>query len=187
MIAIDFPEVIAVRYAGGYRIWLRFSDGVEGDADLTDWLEGGGPVFVPLRDTAVFSRVRIELGTVAWPNAGGTDVAPEALYEKVQPTGASAAKQPYARLFDDARRLEAADVAGMPEISRFFGIVIRMFWREHEAPHFHAQYGEYVAQVEITSGAVRTRRFPGKALQLVDEWRERNSDALLENWERIRR
>ena len=37
----------------------------------------------------------------------------------------------------------------MPTISRFFGIVIQMFWREHAPPHFHALYGEYEALIDI--------------------------------------
>jgi hypothetical protein len=85
---------------------------------------------------------------------------------------------------DGAYRLEAGTVAWD---SRFFGIVIRMVWREDEAPHFHARYGEFVASVDIATGRFTTRRFPGRALLLVGEWRERHRDELLENWERMRR
>lgn len=178
-----FPHVTAVRHAGGHRLWLRFSDGVEGHADLGDWLDG--PVFEPLRDTRLFARVRRESGTVAWSN--GADVAAEALYDRLVPSAGSASKRSYEQVFDDAERRRSADVAGMPEISRFFGIVIRMFWQEHEAPHFHAQYGEFVASVDIASGIFSTRRFPGRALLLVDEWREEHKAELLANWERMRR
>ena len=183
MLDFEFPEVTAVRPDGAYRLWLRFSDGVEGCADVADLLHG--PVFETLREPAAFSRVHVDAGTVAWES--GADVAPEALYERLIPDAGSALKQSYRQLFDDAERRMRADVAGMPEVSRFFGIVIRMFWREDEAPHFHAQYGEFVASVDIATGSFTTRGFPGRALQLVEEWRERHRDELLENWERMRR
>jgi len=178
-----FPDVIDVRFVGAHRLWLRFDDGVEGLVDLSDRLEG--PVFGPLRDPAAFAQVRIQAGTVAWAN--GADLAPEALYERLVPGEGSARKRSYEQLFDDAEQRMRAEVARMPEISRFFGIVIGMFWNEHARPHFHAEYGEFVASVVITTGEVTTRRFPDRALRLVGEWRERNRDALLENWERMRR
>ena len=183
MAVIDFPHIAAVRHAGKHTLWLRLSDGVEGHVDLDDWIES--PAFEPLRDTELFAQARIDdSGTVSWPN--GPDLAPEALYERLAASG-PVRKRDYQRLFDDARRREAAECAAMPEISRFFGIIIRMFWREHEPPHFHAQYGEHVATIEVVSGAVTARRFPGKALQLLDEWRERHRDELLANWERMQR
>ncbi|HYC50044.1 MAG TPA: DUF4160 domain-containing protein [Gemmatimonadaceae bacterium] len=180
-IAIDFPHVTDVRYEGGHMLWLRFSDGVEGRVDLSDLLRG--PMFEPLQETTFFSRVRADGYTIVWPN--GVDLAPESLYERLRVTG-TVAKRPYAQLFDDAMRREAAECAAMPEISRFFGIVIHMFWTEHEAPHFHAKYGEFIASIEIESGAVTTRRFPSRALQLVEEWREAHRDELLANWDRMR-
>ena len=45
----------------------------------------------------------------------------------------------------------------MPEISRFFGIVIRMFYNDHAPPHFHAEYGEHEALIEIESLPVYAR------------------------------
>ncbi|MCU0622601.1 MAG: DUF2442 domain-containing protein [Gemmatimonadaceae bacterium] len=70
-------HVTAVRPLGGARLWLRFDDGREGVIDLGPELEG--PVFVPLRDPALFARVMIdpETQTIAWPN--GADFAPEFL------------------------------------------------------------------------------------------------------------
>jgi len=69
----------------------------------------------------------------------------------------------------------------MPEISRFLGIVIAMFYRDHPPPHFHAIYGEYEIIVEIESGVVYGR-FPKRALGHVLEWLELHQDELLENW-----
>jgi len=56
----------------------------------------------------------------------------------------------------------------MPEISRFLGIVIGMFCREHAPAHFHAVYGDYEVTVEIETGVVKGR-FPRRALRLILE------------------
>ncbi len=74
-------HVTAARHVGAYVLWLRFSDGAEGEVDLGPELTG--EVFEPLRDPAVFARVRLdpEVRTVAWPN--GADLAPEFLRDLV--------------------------------------------------------------------------------------------------------
>jgi hypothetical protein len=74
----------------------------------------------------------------------------------------------------------------MPELSRFLGIVIGMFFNEHGPPHFHAVYGEHKITVEIESGHV-TGTFPARALRLVLEWASLHRQELLANWERARR
>ena len=73
----------------------------------------------------------------------------------------------------------------MPEISRFLGIIITMFYREHGPPHFHATYGEYDVQISIRDG-LTNGKFPPRALRLVLEWQELHRDELLENWELAR-
>jgi hypothetical protein len=73
----------------------------------------------------------------------------------------------------------------MPEISRFLGIVIGMFYREHGPPHFHAAYGEFRITVELETGKV-TGQFPRRALGLVQEWREKHREELLRDWELAR-
>ena len=70
----------------------------------------------------------------------------------------------------------------MPEISRFLGIVIYMYYREHIPAHFHAEYGEYTITVEIESGIVQGK-FPGRALSAVLEWYILHKDELWVNWE----
>lgn len=70
----------------------------------------------------------------------------------------------------------------MPEISRFLGIVIGIFYREHGPPHFHATYGEYDITVDIETGVV-TGQFPKRALRHVLEWYELHQRELMENWE----
>jgi Domain of unknown function (DUF4160) len=69
----------------------------------------------------------------------------------------------------------------MPEISRFLGIVVGMFYREHGPPHFHATYSGFEITVEIQTGVV-TGRFPRRALSHVLEWSEVHRVELLENW-----
>ncbi len=73
----------------------------------------------------------------------------------------------------------------MPEISRFLGIVIAMFYNDHAPPHFHARYGEYDATVRIEDGVVEGR-FPRRALALVLEWYHLHRDELRDSWERAR-
>jgi hypothetical protein len=70
----------------------------------------------------------------------------------------------------------------MPELCRFLGIVIGMFYREHGVPHFHAVYGEYEISVEVDTGTIHGR-FPPRALKLVLEWMNLHKQELLENWE----
>ena len=74
----------------------------------------------------------------------------------------------------------------MPEISRFLGIVIAMFHREHDPAHFHAYYGDQMTIVEIETGRVRGA-FPRRALAHVLEWWGQHKEALLEDWELARR
>ena len=69
----------------------------------------------------------------------------------------------------------------MPELSRFLGIVIGMFYREHGVPHFHAVYGGHEISVEVETGRIHGQ-FPPRALKLVIEWRDLHKAELLENW-----
>jgi hypothetical protein len=71
--------------------------------------------------------------------------------------------------------------SSMPEISRFLGIVIAIFYRNHEPAHFHAYYGEYEITVEIESGIVNWR-FPRRALSHVLDWCELHRAELIEDW-----
>lgn len=74
----------------------------------------------------------------------------------------------------------------MPEIARFRGIVMKMYYAEHGAPHFHAIYGEYEISVEVKSGLVHGS-FPSQALRRVLEWADLHTPELLTNWELARR
>ena len=69
----------------------------------------------------------------------------------------------------------------MPVISQFLGIIIVMFWDDHNPPHFHAKYGKYEIIVYIKDGTIEGK-FPKRALRLVMEWYEIHKEELLENW-----
>jgi hypothetical protein len=58
----------------------------------------------------------------------------------------------------------------MPEVSRFYGIVIRMYFADHFPPHFHAEYGEYEALISIEELGVIAGGLPSRAFGLVTEW-----------------
>jgi hypothetical protein len=77
-------SVVEARYVDGYRIWLRFEDGTQGEIDFSDELDG--EIFEPLNDLEYFKRFRVmtEGASIEWPN--GADFAPEYLYEKLRVT-----------------------------------------------------------------------------------------------------
>ena len=72
----------------------------------------------------------------------------------------------------------------MPDLSRFYGIVIKMFFDDHNPPHFHALYGEHEVLIDINTFAVFAGHLPPRALGLVVEWTTLHQDELLNNWER---
>ena len=70
----------------------------------------------------------------------------------------------------------------MPEICRFLGISIYMYYQDHAPPHFHAVYGDYEITVDIATGVV-SGRFPRRALNAVLEWYSDRQDELAANWQ----
>ncbi|HVN90038.1 MAG TPA: DUF4160 domain-containing protein [Candidatus Binataceae bacterium] len=70
----------------------------------------------------------------------------------------------------------------MPELSRFFGIIIRMFYSDHKPAHFHALYGEYEALIEIETLALIRGELPRRALALVLEWAVLHREELRQDW-----
>jgi hypothetical protein len=75
-------HVAHVRHVAGHTLWVRFSDGTEGEVDLAEEL--WGEVFEPLRDVALFKQAAIDptFETVCWPN--GADMAPEFLFQRLR-------------------------------------------------------------------------------------------------------
>lgn len=74
----------------------------------------------------------------------------------------------------------------MPEISRFLGIKILMFYNEHNPPHFHVEYNEHKASIDIKTSGLVEGKLPSKVLGLVVEWAEDHQDELFKNWNNIR-
>jgi len=71
----------------------------------------------------------------------------------------------------------------MPVIARFYGILIKMYFREHGVPHFHAIYGEFNGVFEVDNLKMIEGDLPGRAQKLVLEWAERFHDELRRMWE----
>ena len=172
----ELVRVIAVRYVRDHVLWLEFSDGVAGEVDLSDELIG--PVFEALRDPREFATVRLGAETVEWPN--GADWAPEPLHARVL-----ARNSPRASANDGGLAGQPRHTRDVPEISRFFGIVISMFYADHARPHFHARCGDQSVAVEIDADGIRGT-FPPNRLPLVFEWRDLHRAELRANWERLR-
>ena len=72
----------------------------------------------------------------------------------------------------------------MPEICRFYGIVIKLYFGDHPPPHFHAEYGEHEAVLSIETLAVVGGSLPPRAMGLVSEWASLHRNELLIAWRR---
>ena len=70
----------------------------------------------------------------------------------------------------------------MPEISRFYGIVIGIYWREHGGPHFHAKYGEHRASFTIADLRLLEGELPSRVTALVLEWAFQHREELMADW-----
>jgi hypothetical protein len=77
--------------------------------------------------------------------------------------------------------------ARVPRISAFYGIVITMYYDDHEPPHFHARHGGYEAAILVAGGRRLAGVFPARALRMVQEWAVLHRDELKLNWHRARR
>ena len=74
----------------------------------------------------------------------------------------------------------------MPRISAFYGIVIWMYYDDHNPPHFHATYGAHEAIIEIATRRVLRGSLPARALRLVEEWSASHHGELSADWDRAR-
>ncbi len=70
----------------------------------------------------------------------------------------------------------------MPEIARFFGLIIRMYFDDHDPPHFHATYAGYEGRVRIAPAGMMDGNLPARPLALAVEWATLHEAELLENW-----
>ena len=74
----------------------------------------------------------------------------------------------------------------MPEISRFFGMVIAMYYNDHAPPHFHIRYGKQKAVIGINPVEMLEGELSPKARALVLEWAQMHQDELMTDWELAR-
>ncbi len=74
----------------------------------------------------------------------------------------------------------------MPIISRFFGIVIALYWNDHTPSHFHAKYSGEEAVIEIESGKILKGSLSKRAMTLIEEWRKLHVNELMSDWELAR-
>ena len=70
----------------------------------------------------------------------------------------------------------------MPAIAYFLGIAVRMFFNDHDPPHFHVRYQGFRARVLIEDGSVIDGRLPIRVARLVKEWSALRREALMHNW-----
>ena len=75
----------------------------------------------------------------------------------------------------------------MPEICRFYGIVIKMHYDDHPPPHIHAEYGDYKALINIYSMGIIAGKLPHRALGLVTEWLAIHQEELMELWQKAKK
>lgn len=170
-------RVTVVRYVRDHVLWLEFNDGVAGELDLADHLVGAA--LEPLRARDEFARVRLGAETIEWPN--GADWAPESLHALLQSRNSS-----HTSVDDTSSAAIPVHTRDVPEISRFFGIVISMFYSDHSRPHFHARCAGDSIVVEIDGDGIRGS-FPPNRLPLLFEWRDRHRAELRANWDRLQR
>jgi hypothetical protein len=70
----------------------------------------------------------------------------------------------------------------LPTIAYFLGIAVRMFFNDHDPPHFHVGYQQFRARVRVADGEVIDGRLPPTVARLVKEWTTLRRDALMKNW-----
>ena len=74
----------------------------------------------------------------------------------------------------------------MPEISRFFGIIIRMYFGDHNPPHFHVQYGGEKAVISINTLGLLEGKLPPRIMGMVVEWAAMHQEELLADWDKAK-
>lgn len=74
----------------------------------------------------------------------------------------------------------------MPRISEFYGIIIEMYWSDHNPPHFHAKYDEFRIEIDINTLGILRGSLPPRAMALTLEWATLHQQELLEQWQRAR-
>lgn len=70
----------------------------------------------------------------------------------------------------------------MPQLSRFYGIIIYLYFKDHNPPHFHAWYSEHKCEISIVDLTILKGSLPGRAFALVLEWAALHRKELLDSW-----
>ena len=73
----------------------------------------------------------------------------------------------------------------MPQISRFFGIIIAMYFDDHHPPHFHAKYENFEVKISIIDFSILDGKLPSRVLGFVLEWASLHRKELIDNWELV--
>lgn len=186
---LPHPKAVAVECRPDYQLAVEFDNGEHGVFDMKPFLDKG--VFKALRDENLFRSVRVAYGTVAWYGRQcNLDLHPALIYHESVKSSAGAgrdARCARGQILRANMQSSSPDSEGlsMPTISIFYGIAIRMFFgsSEHPPPHFHAQYAEHKACIEIKTGKVISGGLPRRQLKLVQAWTELHREDLLVNWE----
>ena len=74
----------------------------------------------------------------------------------------------------------------MPEISRFYGIIIYLYWRDHNPPHLHFTYGNYECSISVIDRIIDGQA-PSKVIAKVNQWLDLHEDEILSLWEKAKR
>lgn len=201
------PSVVAVRYVGGTRIWLRFDDGIAGEIDVKKHVTLDG-VLKRLGNPRYVAQALLpkDCSTVVWP--GGVDLDPTRLYcavrgiqpptyklvdgdwKRVSPliwrAHAGLQYRPTKRRLPPRPRVGALRRGPVPEISRFYGKSIRMRASASGPPHIHVQTETSKAVVRLTSPLRVVRGQLGlSARNDVYEWVKHHRRALAASWKRL--
>jgi hypothetical protein len=87
----------------------------------------------------------------------------------------------------DRRTAAGYNAVTMPEICRFFGIIISFNYRDHPPPHFHVRYGDQKAIIDIESLRLLEGSLSPRVRGMVIEWAAQHQSELMDNWDRARR
>lgn len=187
--------VTGFEQVGTYVLRVAFDDGTEQTIDFQPVLRGR--VLGTLRDPEVFRAVRLdpEARNLVWPNEADFD--PSMLHDWPNCGPAMAAAMAGLREGLPTRAVEprlavvrsrASSKAGpLPEISRFYGIVIKMYFEKgapHHRAHFHAGYGGESAVFDVATGKILNGSLAKPQRRLVKAWIELHRHELEANWER---
>jgi hypothetical protein len=167
-------EVVDVKVIQDFKLYLKFDDGISGELDLYSLLTFNG-VFKPLKNPENFAKVELKNGSVWWP--GDVDVSPDTLHDWMLEFGTNLKQK------KKVRKLKIK--LAMPNISRFYGVTISMWYDEkkHNLAYFHANYENKNASIAIGTWKVVAGEIPTNLLKYVIQWAKLHQKELEDNWD----